>query len=139
MARVERNKCKYDEIGFHACLNCSMSDCIRDDILDDEFIEEPPKEKDNTDDIYDHHSRKRRWARYKGTYFDDELHRKAREYEWKKRRGLLVPKTEFKVKGRELEYQREYRANMPDEQRERYRAWQREYARKKRAREKETA
>lgn len=138
---MKKVKCGYD-ISPYACLECPYPDCLRDNIADDPFFEEePPKEKDNSDDlykdIYGEKKGKRKYTKYKGTYWDDEHHRKAREYEYRKRHGVPQEPRVYKSKGREREYLREYRSQMPPEQRERYLAWQREYNRKKRARKKE--
>jgi len=137
----EEMKCRYDESPYF-CLQCPFSDCINDNITDDPFFEEePPKETDNSaelyEDIYGEKQGKRKYTKYKGTYWDDRRHKTAREYSHRKRYGIpKEPITPLK-KGREIEYQREYRAQMPPEQRERYLAWQREYNRKKRARKKQ--
>lgn len=134
--------CDYDKKGWTVCFNCPYETCIRNDIADDPFIEEPPTEKDNSDSFRENRfkeSGKRQYIRYKGTYFDDERHKKAREYSRRKRYGIPQEPRVFKRKGREREYQQEYRANMDEEQKSRYRKWQREYQRAKRAREKHTA
>lgn len=132
--------CNFDKYGELGCLSCGLADCNREDILDDAFIEELPPEKDNSDLFREDRFKekgKRQYIRYKNTYFDDERHKKAREYSRRKRYGIPPEPRVYKQKGREREYQREYRAQMPPEQRERYLAWQREYNRKKRARKKE--
>lgn len=109
-------KCKYDECGFRGCLECDKPDCIRNDIKHDDVVIEE-------------HLRKR--ERYKLGY--EKWDAAYKERLRLKRLGLPLPEKHYKCKGREAEYQREYRAQMPEEQKERYRAWQREYARKKRA------
>ena len=134
--------CHYDE-SPDSCYTCPYPDCLRDNITDDPFFEEePPKETDNSAELYEDRygekQGKRKYTRYKGTYWDDEHHRKAREYEYRKRHGIPQEPRVYVYKGRKTEYQREYRAQMPPEQRERYLAWQREYNRKKRARAKQT-
>ena len=133
--------CDYDSKGWTVCFSCPYETCIRDDIPDDPFIEEPPPEKDNTDSLYEDRfgekKGKRKYTRYKNTYFDDERHKKAREYSRRKRYGIPQEPRVFKQKGREREYQREYRAQMPPEQREKYLAKQREYNKKRRARAKQ--
>ena len=131
--------CHYDE-SHDSCYNCPYPDCLNDEIMDDDFIEEPPPEKDNTDSFCEDRFKekgKRQYIRYKNTYFDDERHKKAREYSRRKRYGIPQEPRVFKQKGREREYQREYRAQMPPEQREKYLAKQREYNKKRRARAKQ--
>lgn len=92
MARVERNKCRYDESPDY-CFSCPFKDCIREDIKDDDAIK----------DRY-----------YKRKYIKE-----------KKRTGMGIPASD-------ILYQTMYRKQMSEAQKERYRAWQREYARKKR-------
>jgi len=133
--------CNFDKYGELGCLSCGLADCNREDILDDAFIEEPPPEKDNTDSFCKDRFKekgKRQYIKYKGTYFDDRRHQRAREYGYNKRHGIKEEPRVFKQKGREREYQREYRAQMPPEQREKYLAKQREYNKKRRARAKQT-
>jgi hypothetical protein len=128
-------KCEYDGTDISVCERCPYKDCINDWVDFDPYSEDVPEEQDNILDAYadqiQHGQRKK--GKFKGTYFDDERHRKAREYEYRKRHGIPHPPKVYKCKGRKLEYMREYRKNMPTEQKERYLAWQREYARKKRA------
>lgn len=128
--------CNYDKCGWQGCLSCDKRDCDNDSILDDPFIEELPPETDNTDSFREDRFKekgKRQYIKYKGTYFDDRRHQRAREYAYNKHHGIKEEPRVFKQKGREREYQREYRAQMPQEQRERYLAKQREYNRKRRS------
>lgn len=153
--------CNFDKCGERGCLTCELSDCIRDDIMDDAFIEEPPPETDNSTELYEDRygekQGKRKYTKYKDTYWDDERHRKAREYQYRKHHEIPQEPRIFKCKGKSrseylreyraqmppeqkekyLAWQREYRASMPPEQREKYLAWHREYNRKKREREKQ--
>lgn len=110
-------KCKYDGKDTSICFNCPFADCIRDDIDDDPNIKER----------YEKVQTKR--ERYRESYArsDERWQRKLK--------GLPIEPRVYKRKGNP-NYQREYRAAMPDDQKERYRAWQREYQRAKRAREK---
>ena len=125
-------KCEYDNIGISACVNCPFADCIRDDIECDPFSpsDEPEHKTSEAYIGYTAKGTKRKYGIFKGTYLDDSKHRSARAYAERKRKGIAY---QCKYTGREREYQREYREKMPEEQRERYRAWQREYARRKRA------
>ncbi len=109
--------CEYDVHGWRGCLVCKNRDCIRDDIKhDDVHIDEEVKARE----------------KYRLTYERTDAAYKERLR--RKKLGLQLPEKHYKFKGREAEYQREYRANMPQEQRERYNARQREYIREKRAR-----
>ena len=114
--------CGYDGKDISYCMNhCPYIDCIIDNIEDDPQIR----------NYYDDECKPRN--RYKESY------RRA-DARWKRKQmGLPVEPIVYKRKDRINEYQREYRANMPDEQRERYRKWQREYAREKRRKERESA
>ena len=134
--------CDYDKKGWQSCFSCPHESCIRNDIMDDPFIEEPPPEHDNEESFREDRFKekgKRQYIKYKGTYWDDERHRKAREYSRRRRKGIPQEPRVYKRKGRESEYQIEYRKNMSPEQKERYLARQREYNRKRRAKEKQTA
>ena len=113
--------CMYDVYGWKGCERCELSDCMRDDIKDDPQIQERYDKQKTRREMY------------------PESYAKADE-RWKlKKQGVEIPPRKYKRKGREQEYQREYRANMSDEQRERYREWQREYIRSKRNRERVNA
>ena len=129
-------KCEYDGTNSEICFSCPFKDCIRDDIEADAIYTEDIGElqEDDHDAIYGEprwDGKKRTYGKYKGTPYDDEKHKKAREYSYRYRHGLPQPKKTYKCKGNP-NYQKEYRAAMPEEQKERYRAWQREYARQKR-------
>jgi hypothetical protein len=111
----------YDLYGWKGCERCDLADCVRDDILDDPNIQERYEKAKTKREMY------------------PESYARA-DARWKlKKQGKEVVPIKNRCKGREREYQREYRARMSDEQRERYRKWQREYMRKKRAREREEA
>ena len=112
--------CNFDKCGERGCLTCELSDCIRDDIMDDAFIEEPPPEKDNSAELYEDRygekQGKRKYTRYKGTYWNDEHHRKAREYEYRKRHGIPQEPRVYVYKGRKTDgYKKQYatRAGIP--------------------------
>ena len=101
----EKLKCEYDSIGYKACFNCPYPDCIRNDIRHDGVF------------IPERNMTKR--ERYRESY-------ERADKRWKRKRlGLYVEPIVYKRKGREAEYQREYRANMSDEQRQTYRDRQR--------------
>lgn len=110
-------KCEYDDNPF-ACFTCPFADCIRDNI-----------KRDTVKDLAETPVRKR--EKYKLTYEKTDAAYKERLR--LKRLGLPLPEKKYKCKGREREYMQEYRSKMSEEQKERYRTWQREYARKKRA------
>ena len=118
MIEQSQLKCEYDT-NKYACFSCVFKDCIRSDIKSDEIKElvEPTI---------------RMREKYKQTYEKTDAAYKERLS--RKKQGLPMPEKVYKCKGRRAEYQREYRANMPKEQRERYNARQREYIREKRAR-----
>ena len=127
--------CQYDELGVSACFGCPYRDCLRNDIDNDPSICDAVQEKPKAEDISQ--IGKRKYCRYKGTPYDDQRHQKAREYAQRKRDGLPpVPKKPCVRKGREREYQREYRARMDDYQkmciREKQKLYQREYRKRKR-------
>lgn len=101
--------CMYDKKGEAGCFECELADCMRDDITKDIFLH--------------------RIIGTESTKTTEE--REEHKAEIKRRKKELGVR--YLRSGRETEYMREYRANMSEEQKDRYRAWQREYIRKKRA------